>query len=38
MASFNIRRLVVVDEKDNPIGIVTQGDIIRNLEENMKNM
>jgi diguanylate cyclase (GGDEF)-like protein/PAS domain S-box-containing protein len=33
MASFNIRRLVVVDEKDNPIGIVTQGDIIRNLEE-----
>jgi len=33
MASFNIRRLVVVDEKDNPIGIVTQGDIIRNLDE-----
>ncbi|MGC9144453.1 diguanylate cyclase, partial [Hydrogenobaculum sp.] len=33
MASFNIRRLVVVDEKENPIGIVTQGDIIRNLEE-----
>ncbi|MGC8650314.1 MAG: CBS domain-containing protein, partial [Hydrogenobaculum sp.] len=33
MASFNIRRLVVVDEKENPIGIITQGDIIRNLEE-----
>ena len=33
MARLNIRRLVVVDDDDKPIGIITQGDIIRNLEE-----
>jgi diguanylate cyclase (GGDEF)-like protein/PAS domain S-box-containing protein len=33
MAQHNIRRLVVVDDNESPIGIITQGDIIRNIEE-----
>ncbi len=33
MSRLNIRRLIVVDEHDKPIGVITQGDIIRNLEE-----
>jgi len=33
MSKLNIRRLIVVDEHDKPIGVITQGDIIRNLEE-----
>ncbi len=32
MVKYNIRRLVVVDENWKAIGIITQGDIVRNLE------
>ena len=32
MARLNIRRLVVVDDEERPVGVITQGDIVRNLE------
>ena len=37
MNDFNIRRLIVIDELRKPIGVITQGDIIRNLEGNYED-